>query len=213
VQQKGDARWRYLRRQRTSYQRTMLLTQGQRDGLSGIEGAGTLTPDDFAMMNEAVLRRYKRVLKEKKPLPDLILIDGGKGQLSAAMDALQKLHLDQQPVIALAKRLDEVFIPGHTEPQNIRRDSPGLRLLQRVRDESHRFAVTSHRKLRKKRTLKSVLETIPGVGTKRRDILLKKFGSLKKIKSASVEELAKGKGINKKLAEEIWRFFHLAEKI
>jgi len=171
------------------------------------------TPDDFAMMNEAVLRRYKRVLEEKKPLPDLILIDGGKGQLSAAMDALQKLHLDKQPVIALAKRLDEVFIPGHTEPQNIRRDSPGLRLLQRVRDESHRFAVTSHRKLRKKRTLKSVLEIIPGVGKKRRDALLKKFGSIKKIKSASVEELAAGEEINKKLAEEIWRFFHQDEKI
>ncbi len=170
------------------------------------------TPDDFAMMNEAVLRRYKRMLKEDNPLPDLILIDGGKGQLSAAMGALKKLNLEHQPIIALAKRLDEIYIPGHPEPQNVRRDSPGLRLLQQVRDESHRFAVTSHRTLRKKHTLKSVLETIPGIGARRRDLLLKKFGSIKKIKSASIIELAEGEGISKKLAEEIWQFFHPAEK-
>jgi excinuclease ABC subunit C len=169
------------------------------------------TPDDFAMMREAVSRRYSRLQKEEQAFPDLILIDGGKGQLNAALDALHSLGIVNQPVIALAKRLDEVFVPGETESRYIRRDSPGLRLLQRVRDEAHRFAITFHRSLRKRRTLVSELETIPGVGKVRRNALLKTFKSVKKIREAGIEELGTVAGIPEKLAETIWRFYHQTE--
>lgn len=170
------------------------------------------TPDDFTMMNEAVGRRYARLQKEEKPMPDLILIDGGKGQLSAACLALARLGLDQQPIIALAKRLDEVFKPGCSDSFNIKRDSAGLRLLQRVRDESHRFAVTAHRQLRTKTTLLSVLEKIEGIGPNRRDVLLKHFGSIKNIKTASIKNLHNVDGISSALAKDIWDFFHPSKK-
>lgn len=166
------------------------------------------TPDDFAMMHEAVKRRYTRVLRENKPLADLILIDGGKGQLSAAQNALKEVGLEQQPIIALAKRLDEVFIPGQSEAQNIPRDSSGLKLLQRVRDESHRFAITFHRKLRKKQSLTSELDVVPGIGLKRKQMLLKAFGSLHNLKSASVQELKQINGISEKLAQHIYDHIH-----
>jgi len=170
------------------------------------------TPDDFAMMYEVVYRRYSRILKENKNMPDLILIDGGKGQLSAATRALKKLSIKDQQVIALAKRLDEVFIPGIPEAQNIRRDSAALKLLQRVRDESHRFAVTYHRTLRNKKSLLSILDEIPGVGPGRRELLLKNLGTLKKIRSATVEELSSIAGISLQLARQIREFFHPVEK-
>ena len=166
------------------------------------------TPDDFAMMHEAVGRRYSRLLEENQSLPDLVLIDGGKGQLNAALDALNKLGIPDLPVIALAKRLDEVFIPGVSSAQNIRRGSPGLHLLQRVRDESHRFAVTFHRSLRTKRNLKSELDDIDGIGPARRKMLMQKMGSMDKIKSASIEDLSAIEGIPPKLAEQIWNYFN-----
>ena len=166
------------------------------------------TPDDFAMMHEAVSRRYRRLLAEQKPFPDLILIDGGKGQLNAALEALKQAGVHDQPIIALAKRLDEVFIPGVAESQMIRRESSGLRLLQRIRDEAHRFAITYHRALRHKRTIHSDLQTISGLGPARRDALLRHFGSIKKIKTASVEELQTVKGIPAGLAREIYGYFH-----
>ena len=167
------------------------------------------TPDDFSMMAEVITRRYKRVLAEKKDLPDLILVDGGKGQLSAAMHSLKELGLTQLNVIALAKRLDEVFVPGISEPQNIKKDSSGLRLLQNLRDEAHRFAVTYHRKLRGKRTLTTSLEAVPCVGPKRAKTLLKAFGSVKRIKEASTEQLEKVDGISPKQAQRIWQYFHV----
>ena len=166
------------------------------------------TPDDFAMMHEAVSRRYRRLLAEQKPFPDLILIDGGKGQLNAALEALKQAGVHDQPIIALAKRLDEVFIPGVAESQMIRRESSGLRLLQRIRDEAHRFAITYHRALRHKRTIHSDLQTISGLGPARRDALLRHFGSIKKIKTASVEELQTVIGIPAGLAREIYGYFH-----
>lgn len=169
---------------------------------------GKATPDDFAMMREAVSRRYSRLLAEKSPFPDLILIDGGKGQLNAALEALASVGVEKQPIVALAKRLDEVFAPGESESRNIRRDSPGLRLLQRVRDEAHRFAITFHRQLRKKRTLVSELEEIPGIGRARRDALLKAFKSLKQIRSAEVAELAAVAGITTRVAAQIWNHYH-----
>ena len=166
------------------------------------------TPDDFTMMREAVGRRYTRLQKESGAFPDLILIDGGKGQLSAALEALGRLEIRDQPIIALAKRLDEVFVPGIPDPQNIRKDSAGLHLLQRVRDEAHRFAITYHRSLRKKRTLKSALEAVPGIGPAKRDLLIKTFGSAAKVRSTSVEELAQVSGISQELAKRIWQHFH-----
>ncbi len=159
--------------------------------------------DDFRMMAEAVERRMVRLLSEKRNLPDLILVDGGKGQLSAAVAVLKKLSLPDQPVIGLAKRLEEVFIPGISDPQTLPKSSPSLRLLQRLRDEAHRFAITYHRTLRKKRSFVSLLDTIPGIGEKRRTILLKEFGSIERIRNAAVEEIAMLQGMNYKVAEKV----------
>ncbi|MBD3289707.1 excinuclease ABC subunit C [candidate division KSB1 bacterium] len=166
------------------------------------------TPDDFAMMEEALRRRYSRILKEKKNMPDLIMVDGGKGQLSVALRVLKDLNLEKQPVIALAKRLDEVFIPASSDPQNIPHTSSGLRLLQRIRDEAHRFAVDYHRKLRGKAAVKSELDDISGVGPTRRKKLVKHFGSVRNLKSATIEELKQVKGIPEQLAQNIYNHFH-----
>jgi len=146
--------------------------------------------DDFASMREVIERRYTRLLDEERPLPDLIVIDGGKGQLSSAVEVLQSLGLHQQPVIGLAKRLEEVFVPGESLPMNIPKTSPGLKLLQRLRDEAHRFAITFHREKHQKATLQSELEAIDGVGPKRAQSLLTTFGSVKAVMQASAEQLA-----------------------
>ena len=166
------------------------------------------SPDDFAMMYEAVKRRYGGSLAEKLPQPDLILVDGGKGQLNAALRALHEVGCDQIPVVALAKRLDEVFVPGHSDPQNIPRTSSGLKLLQRLRDESHRFANTYHQQLRRRRTAVSELDRIPGIGPARRNALLKFYGSVQAIREASVDDLLLVDGINRELAQTIWDYFH-----
>jgi excinuclease ABC subunit C len=167
------------------------------------------TPDDFAMMYEVVFRRYKRILNEKKSLPDLILIDGGKGQLSSALQALRELGIKEQPIIGLAKKLEEVFIPGVSSPQNIPKSSAGLKLLQQIRDESHRFAINYHRKLRDKRALKSPLDDIPGIGPKRKATLLKVFRSVNLLREASVNDIMEKVKIPKKVAIAIQK--HLKE--
>lgn len=169
------------------------------------------TPDDFAMMREAVERRYSRLLREKKPLPDLIIVDGGKGQLSSAVSVLRSLGLEQQPVIGLAKRLEEVFFPGVSEAHMLPRVSSSLRLIQQLRDEAHRFGVRHHRKKRKKRTLKSELDAIDGIGAQRRARLLKQFGSVKHIREATVDELQKS-GLPLKVAQNVFHYFHPTEK-
>ena len=167
------------------------------------------TPDDFMMMQEAVFRRYKRRLEEKEPLPDLILIDGGKGQLSSAVQALTELNIDvaKQPIIGLAKRLEEVFRPGMSDPMNISRKSAGLKLLQQTRDEAHRFAITHFRKQHKKSTLKSPLDDVPGIGPARKQHLLKTFGSLKRIGEASLAELKEKGKLPEKLATDLKEHF------
>ncbi|MCH6559284.1 excinuclease ABC subunit C [candidate division KSB1 bacterium] len=170
------------------------------------------TPDDFAMMAEAVERRYRGSLANKLDSPDLILVDGGKGQLTAAVQVLNQLKKTEQPIAALAKRLDEVFVPGASEAQNIPKTSSGLKLLQQIRDEAHRFAVTYHRTLRKKRTIQSELDTVPGVGPNRRAALVKYFGSVKNVKEATVDELAAVEGIPVDVAERIWKHFHFMKK-
>ena len=159
--------------------------------------------DDFAMIREVVLRRYSRLKSEKATFPDLILIDGGKGQLSMAVSALQELGLSYISVIGLAKRLEEVYVPGSSDPQNIPKSSPGLFLLRRIRDEAHRFAVTFHRQQRKKSATESIFDGIRGIGPTRRKNLLTIFENVKSIADASVEKVAEEVGVGEKLAEEI----------
>jgi excinuclease ABC subunit C len=159
--------------------------------------------DDYRMMDEVVGRRVSRLLKENQPLPDLMLIDGGKGQLAAAAEALRRCGAGEQAVLGLAKRLEEIFRPGLPDPQTLPKYSPSLRLLQHVRDEAHRFAVTFHRSLHRKRAAFSVLDSVPGIGGKRRNALLKHFGSVEKMKEASVEEIAGVEGMNRKVAERV----------
>ena len=168
------------------------------------------TPDDFAMMAEAVERRYSGSLSKKLPLPDLILVDGGKGQLSSALNILQQLNINI-PLAALAKRLDEIFIPGYPDAQNISRSSSGLKLLQQLRDEAHRFGLTFHRTLRRKRTVQSELSNITGVGPARRNALIKFFGSVEEIKKASVDDLILVQTITKPIAQKVWDYFHLKQ--
>jgi excinuclease ABC subunit C len=147
-------------------------------------------PDDFASMREVVGRRYRRLLEEGKDLPELVLVDGGKGQLGAAVAALEELGLGEQPVISLAKREELVFVRGKDEPIALPRSSPVLQLVQRVRDEAHRFAIGFHRQVRSRRTISSELDDIPGIGPSRRRKLLSAFGSLRGVRGASEAELA-----------------------
>jgi excinuclease ABC subunit C len=168
--------------------------------------------DDFAMMEETIRRRYRRVLTEKTALPDLILVDGGKGQLNRAVQVLNELGLSGIPVIGLAKKLEEVFLPGVSEPQNIPKNSSGLKLICHVRDEAHRFAVTYHRTLRKKRAFAGELDRIRGIGLQRKRALLKYFGSLKKLKEADADQIAQVPGISKALAREIHRVLSVQSK-
>ena len=163
-------------------------------------------PDDFLSMREVTTRRYVGLPEEE--LPDLIIIDGGKGQLSSALEIIRHAagHKDV-PVVGLAKQFELVFTEGNSEPVELPRRSQALYLIQRIRDEAHRFAITFHRKLRGKRNLVSVLDHIVGIGPKRRQSLRTHFGSLEKIKEASVEELAAAPGMNRTSAEAVRHFF------
>ncbi|ADO78018.1 excinuclease ABC subunit UvrC [Halanaerobium praevalens] len=163
-------------------------------------------PDDFASMKEVVERRYARLLREDKKLPDLILIDGGKGQLNAAYEILEFLGIGNLPIIGLAKREEEIFRPNTSEPITLPHHTPTLQLLQRVRDEAHRFAVSYHRKLRSRRLTHSMLDEIPGVGETRRTALLQHFGSLAKIREAKIWQLKEVKGISGKTARKIYDY-------
>jgi excinuclease ABC subunit C len=161
---------------------------GERSG----NAAGSL---DFARDD----RRFVR-------LPDLIIVDGGKGQLSAACRELHRLGLHELPIIGLAKEFEEIYRPGRAMPLRLPEDSGALRLLQRIRDEAHRFANTYHQLLMKKRIGESILDDCPGVSQNRKNLLLRKFGSVQRLRRASVEEIASTEGIGQKLAEEIHRF-------
>jgi excinuclease ABC subunit C len=159
--------------------------------------------DDFASIQEVVRRYFERRLNDEKPLPDLIVIDGGKGQLSAAHAAIAKLNLADRPLISLAKRDEEVFIWGREEPLRLSRRSPGLRLLQQARDEAHRFAVTYNRKRRSMRTVTSELLKVPGIGPVKRRQLLKEFGSVQGVRDASEEAIARLPGFNADRARKL----------
>ena len=158
--------------------------------VKGVSGA----PDDFASMREVVGRRYKRLLEEGKELPDLVLIDGGKGQLGAATEALEELGLGDQPVASLAKREELIFVRGREAPIALPRSSPVLQLVQRVRDEAHRFAIGFHRQARSSRTIRSELDDVSGVGPAKRRRLLSVFGSVRGVRGATEEELAAAVG-------------------
>ena len=163
-------------------------------------------PDDFLSMREVTTRRYVDLPEEE--LPDLIIIDGGKGQLSSALEIIRNVagH-NKVPVVGLAKQFELVFTEGNPEPVVLPRHSQALYLIQRIRDEAHRFAITYHRKLRGKRNLVSVLDHIVGIGPKRRQALWSHFGSINKIKAASLEELQQAPGMNKPAAEAVFNFF------
>ncbi len=170
--------------------------------------AGT---DDFASMREVLLRRYGRALEGEGVLPDLVLLDGGRGQLGAGVKALEELGLDYVPLAALAKRAEEVYTPDRLDPLVLDMGSAALQALQKIRDEAHRFAVTYHKKLRRRRTIASVLDQIPGVGPTVRTSLLKTLGSARGVKAASVAELAAVPKVTPKLAQRIHAFFHAPE--
>ena len=163
-------------------------------------------PNDFAMMEELLTRRLKMV--DRDPEPDLIVIDGGKGQLGMACGVLDKLDLAHIPIIGLAKEFEEIYVPNTKRPIIIPKNNKALNLLKQVRDESHRFAITYHRKLRSKNIQASSLDDIAGVGKKRKVALLKEFGTLENIKNASIDDLAKIKGMNQKTAENVYNFYH-----
>ncbi len=169
-----------------------------------VEGA-----DDFRSMAEAVGRRYKRTMGEGKSLPDLILIDGGRGQLNAALFALAKLGIEKPTVAGLAKRDEEIYLPSIDEPLRLERRDPALQLLQMIRDETHRFAVSSHRKRRSNRTLRSELDDLAGVGSGRRKLLLEHFGSLSAVKQASRQDLTKLLG--RKIGQLVFDQLHTGE--
>jgi excinuclease ABC subunit C len=160
-------------------------------------------------MREVVRRRLSRLQEEQQPLPDLIVIDGGKGQLSSAIEVLRDLDLQGQPVIGLAKKLEEVFLPGRGDPEILPKASTSLRLLQRIRDEAHRFAVSYHRSLRSKRTLRTELDLIKGIGKKRAGELLEAFGSVQGVRFASLDQLADIVG--QTVAERVREYFDMPE--
>lgn len=204
---------------------SMVVAEGGRPKSSDYRRFRISNPqnDDFASMAEVVERRYKRGLEELKELtargidikngkfssfPDLILIDGGRGQLNAALDALQRLGLDNIPVIGLAKENEEIYVPDKSDPLVLPKDSPALQLLQRIRDEAHRFAITYHRSLRGKSALKSILDSIPGIGDKRRAALIEHFGSIERVKQATVDELASVDTMNVSAAQKVYDYFH-----
>lgn len=167
-------------------------------------------PDDFASMAQVIRRRFEAAKEGREgfnQLPGLVVIDGGKGQLSAALGQLQELGFGGINLASLAKREEEIFVPGHSEPLVLERDNPALKLLQQIRDEAHRFAVSYHRRLRTKATLVSELEDIPGVGPARRTALLKAFGSLHQLRDKDVAEIAAIPGMTWPVAEEIYKWF------
>ena len=171
--------------------------------------------DDYAAMGEALQRRYKRIKKGEVPLPDVLLVDGGKGQLAEAMTVLDEMELGWVQVVAVAKGrarkpgMEQLFLAGNLTPTILPPDSPALLLIQQIRDEAHRFAITGHRQRRAKARTTSQLERIPGLGPKRRRELLRQFGGLQGVRNAGVDDLVKVRGISKSLAEKIYDDLHL----
>ena len=167
---------------------------------------GLAQADDFAAIRQVVMRRYRRRLEELGSMPDLILIDGGRGQLNAAVEALTELGVEDTPILGLAKREEEVYLVSRPEPLRLDRRDPALKLLQQVRDEAHRFALSRHRRRRSRRSLSSVMDELRGVGPKRRKVLLRRFGSLEGLKAATLEEVQAAVGTS--VGEDVYRQLH-----
>ena len=181
-----------------------------------LEITGGREPNDFEMMREVLRRRLQRAIEGDEkflPLPDLLLVDGGKGQLGVALDVLREKTLENIPTVGLAKQYELLFVPGKSEPLALPRNSQALHLLQRLRDEAHRFAITHHRKRRGKAAVHSLLDDVPGIGETRRNALLNHFGSLQKIRAAGVEEIAQAPGMNLKLAEDLQKYLRVLTKV
>ncbi len=164
--------------------------------------------DDFASLSEVLTRRFSKALEQGSVLPDLVLIDGGRGQLNVGLKVLQDLGLDYIPAVGLAKQAEEVYQADSLHPLVLDPTSPALHTLQRIRDEAHRFAITYHKKLRTRRTIQSVLDSIPGVGPSIRTSLLKTLGSARRVRDTSVAELAAVPKVTPKLAQRIFDHFH-----
>jgi excinuclease ABC subunit C len=167
--------------------------------------------DDYAMMQEVLRRRFKRIKAEASGgsgdtwavVPDLVLIDGGKGQLNAAVEAMQELEVKDVPLAGLAKEHEEIFLPGRDEPIRLPASSAARQLLQRLRDEAHRFALGYHLKVRQKSAMKSALDSIPGIGPGRKRALIRRFGSARGIKEVSLDQIAATEGMSISLAERV----------
>jgi excinuclease ABC subunit C len=171
--------------------------------ITSVEGV-----DDFASISEAVTRRYRRLRDEGADMPDLVLIDGGVGQLNAAMAALDSLEIEL-PIAGLAKREEELWLPGASEPIRLDPSDPAHLVLRQARDEAHRFAITRHRKRRSNRTLATELINVPGIGPGRAKALLTRFGSVRGVQTASVEELQRALG--PRLGRHLWQHLHAGE--
>lgn len=163
--------------------------------------------DDYAMMREIVYRRYKKAIEERAELPNLILIDGGMGQLNSAKKVMEELGLSHIPVLGLAKRLDEIVLPDRSVIM-LPKSSYALRLLQRLRDEAHRFAISYHRKLREKRLKASLLDEIPGIGNQKKRELIRYFGSVERMRESSLDEFTKVSGVGRVLASRVYSYLH-----
>jgi excinuclease ABC subunit C len=166
------------------------------------------TQNDFAALQETLTRFLTEIDKDPDMKPDLFIIDGGKGQLSATNEVLCNSAYADVRIVSLAKRAEEIFLPGNSESVILARSSSALRLITRIRDEAHRFAISFHRSRRRKRTLKSELEEIPGIGENTKFILLKELGSVESIKDANIDTLTNIKGIGEKTALSIYNYFH-----
>jgi excinuclease ABC subunit C len=175
---------------------------------------GLAPGDDYGAMRQALSRRYARIKKGEAPLPDLLLIDGGPGQLAEAIGVLKELEIEGVCIAGVAKGADRrpgqerLFLAGEEQPRILAGDSPALHLIQRIRDEAHRFAITGHRQRRAKARTHSVLETVPGLGPRKRRELLRQFGGLQGVTRAGVDDLAKVHGIGRKLAQSIYDTLH-----
>ena len=176
--------------------------------------AGITPGDDYAALIQAVTRRYTRIQKGEGRLPDILFIDGGKGQLSAVAGVLEELGIADLALVGVAKGpdrkpgMEQLFLSGADRRIILPPDSPGLHLIQQLRNEAHRFAITGHRQRRARKGKTSVLESVPGIGPKRRQRLLKQFGGLQELSRAGVEDLSRVDGISNQLAEQIYAAFH-----
>jgi excinuclease ABC subunit C len=161
--------------------------------------------DDFAMMKEVIQRHFTRLMEENIPFPDLVMVDGGKGQLSSAIAGLIEINAPPLPILGLAEKNEEIYLPGQSAPVVLSRHDPALRMLQALRDEAHRFAITFHRALRHREIERSLLDDIPGIGAKRKVELLRTFGSVSALRKSTPEEIAERiPGLGLHLAEKIY---------